>query len=253
MSIVSTLIVISVVGYVVVNSPGWDLVQESFLNPKYAAAAWPKIWAAFGRNVALFLMAEVLVLMLGLLIAIMRSLKGPVFTPVRGFAIIYVDVFRGLPGILVVYVLGLGLPALGLPSNPFFWGLLALVLIYSAYVSEVYRAGIESVHPSQDAAARSLGLSQAQSMRWVVVPQAIRRIIPPLLNDFIGLTKDTALVSLIGVVEAFRRGQIEYAGSFNFTPIVVTGVLFLVLTIPMSRFVDWLVERDRRRQMATAR
>jgi polar amino acid transport system permease protein len=151
-----------------------------------------------------------------------------------------------------VYVLGLGLPALGLTGNEFFWGLLALVLIYSAYVSEVYRAGIESVHPSQDAAARSLGLSRWQSLRYVVVPQAVRRIIPPLLNDFIGLTKDTALVSLIGVVEAFRRSQIEYAAAFNFTPIVVTAMLFLVLTIPMSRFVDWLVERDRRKQLATA-
>ena len=242
-----------IIGYVVVNLPGWERVQDSFFNAKYAAAAWPKILAAFWRNVALFLLAEVFVLMLGLLLAVMRSLPGPAFTPLRGFAIIYVDIFRGLPGILVVYVLGLGLPALGLPNNEFFWGLLALVLIYSAYVSEVYRAGIESVHPSQDAAARSLGLSQFQSMRWVVVPQAVRRIIPPLLNDFIGLTKDTALVSLIGVVEAFRRGQIEYAGSFNFTPIVVTAMLFLVLTIPMSRFVDWLVARDRRRQMAGAR
>ena len=253
MSVVSTLLVLGVIGFFVVNSPGWERVQEAFFNPKYAAAAWPKIVAAFWRNVALFLLAEVFVLILGLVLAIMRSLPGPVFTPVRGFAIIYVDIFRGLPGILVIYVLGLGLPALGLPSNPFFWGLVALVLIYSAYVSEVYRAGIESVHPSQDAAARSLGLSQTQAMRYVVVPQAVRRIIPPLLNDFIGLTKDTALVSLIGVVEAFRRGQIEYAGSFNFTPIVVTAMLFLILTIPMSRFVDWLVQRDRRRQMASAR
>jgi polar amino acid transport system permease protein len=252
-SVASTIFVIALVGVILVNSPGWDRVQDAFLNPKYAAAAWPKIFAAFGRNVALFLTAEVFVLILGLVLATMRSLKGPLFTPVRGFAIIYVDVFRGLPGILIIYVLGLGLPALGLPSNEFFWGLLALVLIYSAYVSEVYRSGIESVHPSQDAAARSLGLSQFQSMRWVVVPQAVRRIIPPLLNDFIGLTKDTALVGLIGVVEAFRRSQIEYAGSFNFTPIVVTAMLFLILTIPMSRFVDWLVERDRKRQMAGVR
>jgi polar amino acid transport system permease protein len=252
-SIVSTVLVVAVVGAIIVNLPTWPRVQEAFLDAEVAARTWPKIFAAFGRNVLLFLTAEALVLVLGLVVAVMRSLKGPVFTPFRGFAIIYVDVFRGLPGILVVYVLGLGLPALGLPRNEFFWGLLALVLIYSAYVSEVYRAGIESVHPSQDAAARSLGLSQWSSMRYVVIPQAIRRIIPPLLNDFIGLTKDTALVSLIGVIEAFRRAQIEQAAAFNFTPIVITALLFLVLTVPMSRFVDWLVERDRRRQMATAR
>jgi len=209
--------------------------------------------AGFGRNVVLFLLAEVFVLVLGLVLAVMRSLKGPVFTPLRGFAIVYVDVFRGIPGILVIYVLGLGLPGLGLTGDEFFWGLLALVLIYSAYVSEVYRAGIESVHPSQEAAARSLGLSQWKALRFVVIPQAVRRIIPPLLNDFIGLTKDTALVSLIGVVEAFRRAQIEQSAAFNFTPIVVTAVLFLLLTIPLSRTVDWLVERDRKRQMATAR
>lgn len=252
MSIVSTLLVVGVIGALMVNSPGWDEFRDRFLNATYATRSWPKIFDAFWINVQLFLLAEVFVLILGLILAVMRSLKGPVFTPIRGFAIIYVDVFRGLPGILVVYVLGLGLPALGLTGNEFFWGLLALVLIYSAYVSEVYRAGIESVHPSQDAAARSLGLSRWQSLRYVVVPQAVRRIIPPLLNDFIGLTKDTALVSLIGVVEAFRRSQIEYAAAFNFTPIVVTAVLFLVLTIPMSRFVDWLVERDRRKQLATA-
>ncbi len=256
MSVFSTLIVVAVLGLLLVNAPGWDQFQYAFFNAEIAAATFPKILQAFGRNVMLFLAAESLVLVLGLLLAIMRSLPGPVFTPVRGFAIIYVDVFRGLPGILVIYVFGLGLPSLGLdwmPDNDFFWGLLALVLIYSAYVSEVYRAGIESVHPSQDAAARSLGLSHTQSLRYVVVPQAVRRIIPPLLNDFIGLTKDTALVAFIGIIEAFRRATIEQAAAFNFTPIVITGLLFLLLTIPLSRFVDWLVARDRKRQMATAR
>jgi polar amino acid transport system permease protein len=252
-SLISTLLVLAVVGYVVVNLPTWPRVQEAFFNADVAARAAPKILAAFGRNVMLFLLAEVFVLILGLVLAVLRSMRGPVFTPIRGFAIIYVDVFRGLPGILVIYVLGLGLPALGVTGDEFFWGLMALVLIYSAYVSEVYRAGIESIHPSQEAAARSLGLSQWKALRFVIVPQAVRRIIPPLLNDFIGLTKDTALVSLIGVVEAFRRAQIEQSAAFNFTPVVVTAVLFLVLTIPLSRFVDWLVERDRRRQLATVR
>jgi polar amino acid transport system permease protein len=252
-SLISTLLVVVVLGAIVVNLPTWPRVQEAFFNADVAARTAPKIIVAFGRNVLLFLLAEVFVLILGLIIAVLRSLKGPYFTPVRGFAIVYVDVFRGLPGILVIYVLGLGLPALGVTGDEFFWGLMALVLIYSAYVSEVYRAGIESIHPSQEAAARSLGLSQWKALRFVIVPQAVRRIIPPLLNDFIGLTKDTALVSLIGVVEAFRRAQIEQSAAFNFTPVVITALLFLVLTIPLSRFVDWLVERDRRRQLATAR
>lgn len=256
MSIVSTIIVLSVLGFIIVNAPGWDKFRYAFFNAEIAAETLPKILAAFGRNVILFLIAEVCVLILGLILALMRSMPGAVFTPVRGIAIVYVDVFRGLPGILVIWLFGFGLPSLGLdwiPDNEFFWGLLVLVLIYSAYVSEVYRAGIESVHPSQDAAARSLGLSHTESLRYVVVPQAVRRIIPPLLNDFIGLTKDTALVGFLGIIEAFKRSQIEQQAAFNFTPIVITGVLFLLLTIPLSRFVDWLVARGRRRQMATAR
>jgi polar amino acid transport system permease protein len=196
------------------------------------------------------------VLIFGLVLALMRSLPGPVFTPIRGLAVVYVDVMRGLPAILVVYILGFGMPGLeieGMPTDEFFWGTLSLVLLYSAYVSEVYRAGINSVHPSQEAAARSLGLSRFAALRYVVVPQAIRRVIPPLLNDFIGLQKDTALVGLLGLVEAFRRADMEAAPAFNFTPYVVTAILFLALTIPLSRFVDWLVARDQRRQMAGAR
>jgi polar amino acid transport system permease protein len=178
-----------------------------------------------------------------------------VFFPLRALAVVYADLFRGVPTILVIYMLGFGIPALGLswlPIDTLFWGIVALVLVYSAYVSEVYRAGIESVHPSQDAAARSLGLSHLQALRFVVLPQAVRRVIPPLLNDFIGLTKDTALVGLLGVVEAFRQSQIESAATFNFTPYVVTAILFILLTIPLARLTDWLVARDRRRQVAAA-
>ncbi len=162
-----------------------------------------------------------LVLPFGLLLAVMRSLPGPVLFPLRALATIYVDVFRALPGILVIYVLGFGIPGLGIPGVPteaFFWAVIALTLIYSAYVSEVYRAGIDSVHPSQEAAARSLGLSRFQALRHVVLPQAVRRVIPPLLNDFIGLQKDTVLVSFIGVVEIFRTAQIKQQANFNFTP-----------------------------------
>jgi polar amino acid transport system permease protein len=176
-----------------------------------------------------------------------------VFFPLRALAVVYSDLFRGIPTILVVMMLGFGMPALGvegIPTSPFFWAVVALVLVYTAYVSEVYRAGIESVHPSQEAAARSLGLSRRKALRYVVLPQAVRRVIPPLLNDFIGLQKDTALVATLGVVEAFRQAQIENAATFNGTPFLVAATLFVLLTIPLARFTDWLVARDRRRQQA---
>jgi polar amino acid transport system permease protein len=186
-------------------------------------------------------------------IAVLRGLPGPVFFPIRALAVVYVDLFRGVPTILVIYILGFGVPALalpGVPIDPLFWGIVSLVLVYSAYVSEVYRAGIESVHPSQAGAARSLGLTHGQALRFVVIPQAVRRVIPPLLNDFIGLQKDTALVGLLGVVEAFRQSQIEVSASFNYTPYIATALIFIALTIPMARFTDWLLARDKRRQQA---
>jgi polar amino acid transport system permease protein len=203
--------------------------------------------------VQIFLIAEVFILVFALVIAVLRGLPGPVFFPIRALAVVYVDLFRGVPTILVIYILGFGVPALalpGVPIDPLFWGIVSLVLVYSAYVSEVYRAGIESVHPSQAAAARSLGLTHGQSLRFVVIPQAVRRVIPPLLNDFIGLQKDTALVGLLGVVEAFRQSQIEVSASFNYTPYIATAIIFIALTIPMARFTDWLVARDKRRQQA---
>jgi polar amino acid transport system permease protein len=249
-ALVSTIVVFGVVGYVVVNSPGWPRVQDAFLNGPIFWESLPKIVAKFWVNVQLFLVAEVLILAFGLLLAILRGLPGPVFFPLRLAATAYVDIFRALPGLLVVIVLGIGVPALrieGVPKDEFFYAVVALTLIYSAYVSEVYRAGIESVHPSQQAAARSLGLSQTQALRYVIVPQAIRRVVPPLLNDFIGLQKDTVLVSTIGVVEIFRQSQILVAANFNFTPYVATALVFLVLTIPLARFTDWLVARQRRR------
>jgi polar amino acid transport system permease protein len=191
------------------------------------------------------------VLALGL--AILRSLPGPVFFPIRAIAIVYTDLFRGIPTILVITLLGLGAPALGLswvPKSTTFWGIVALVLVYTAYVSEVYRAGIESVHPSQEAAARSLGLSRLKTLRFVIVPQAVRRVLPPLLNDFIGLQKDTALVGILGAVEAFQQSQIDQAASFNFTSGVCAAILFLAVTVPLTRLTDWLIARDRRRRQA---
>jgi polar amino acid transport system permease protein len=250
-AVASTLVFVALVVVLVVNSAGWPEVKRSFFNREIFDASFPTIAEAFLLNIRIFLIAEVVILVAALAIAILRSLPGPVFFPLRALAVVYTDLFRGVPTILVVYILGFGAPALqiqGVPTSPLFWGIVSLVLVYSAYVAEVYRAGIESVHPSQEAAARSLGLTRAQALRFVVVPQAVRRVVPPLLNDFIGLQKDTALVALIGPVEAFRQSQIEVAGSFNYTPYLATALLFVLLTIPLARFTDWLIARDRRRQ-----
>lgn len=252
-AVVSTIVVFTTIAILAVRSPGWAEVKDKFFNAEVFRESLPAIARSFIVNVRLFLIAEVLVLMLGLIIAVLRSLPGAVFFPIRVLAVGYTDLFRGVPTIVVIYALGLGAPALGLqgvPTKPFFWAVVSLVLVYSAYVAEVYRAGIESVHESQVAAARSLGLTRLNSMRYVVLPQAIRRVIPPLLNDFIGLQKDTVLVSFIGVIEAFRRAQIQSSATFNYTPYVALGLIFLIVTIPLTRFVDVLVARDRSRRQA---
>ena len=251
----STVVFVAVLVLLVVRSPGWPEVRRAFFDGDIFGDSFPDIASAFWLNVQIFCLAEVLILVLALLIAVLRSVPGAVFFPVRALALAYTDFFRAVPTILVIYILGFGAPALeigGIPRSPFFWGVVSLVLVYSAYVSEVYRAGIDSVHPSQEAAARSLGLSRTQALRFVILPQAVRRVVPPLLNDFIGLQKDSALVALIGPVEAFRQSQIEVAGSFNYTPYLATALLFVLLTIPLARLTDWLIARDRRRQRAGA-
>ncbi|HTS15014.1 MAG TPA: amino acid ABC transporter permease [Candidatus Sulfotelmatobacter sp.] len=255
-SVISVVVVFGVLGWIVVNSPNWPLVRDAFFNARYFWKALPYVAQGFVVNIQLFLVSEVLVLIVGLGIALMRTVPGPVFLPLRLLAVIYSDFFRGVPGVLFIFLFGFGIPALGIPGVPndtFVLGVMTLVLLYSAYVAEVYRAGLESVHPSQEAAARSLGLSRAQALRYVVVPQAIRRVIPPLLNDFIGLQKDTALVSFIGVVEVFRQSQIQEAATFNFTPYLASAALFLLITVPLTRVVDILIARDRRRLLAAAR
>jgi len=252
-ALVSTAVLFTALGFAIVNSPGWPQVREAFFNGHRFAADFPGIASAFLLNVKLFAIAEALILPLALLLAVLRGLPGPVFFPIRALAIAYVDFFRGIPTILLILLLGFGAPSLDLswvPQGEFFWGTTALVLIYTAYVSEVYRAGIESVHPSQEAAARSLGLSRLQGLRYVIVPQAVRRVIPPLLNDFIGLQKDTALVSTLGVIEALQQASIDTNATFNFTPYLAAAVLFVAITIPLTRFTDWLVARDRARRQA---
>ena len=253
-ALVSTVVFFTVLVLVITNSPGWPEVKTAFFNPTVFREAFPEVLRAFWLNIKIFCVAEVFILAFALVIAVLRSLPGPVFFPIRALAIVYTDFFRGIPTILLIFILGFGVPALGLsgvPTSALVWATAALIIIYSAYVAEVYRAGIESVHPSQDAAARSLGLTRAQSLRHVVVPQAVRRVVPPLLNDFIGLQKDTALVGFLGSVEAFKQSQIDAAATFNYTPFVAAAVLFVALTIPLARFTDWLVLRDRRRRQAT--
>ncbi|HEX6867944.1 MAG TPA: amino acid ABC transporter permease, partial [Candidatus Limnocylindrales bacterium] len=252
-TLVSTVAVFTVLAIVIVNAPGWSELQASFFDIPRIVEAMPDLIEGFWTNVRLFLIAEALVLVLGLVVALVRSLPGPALFPFRLIATVYVDIFRAVPGIVWIFLLGFGLPSLGIegmPKDEFFWAVVALTLIYTAYVSEVYRAGIESVHPSQDAAARSLGLSRVQSLRFVVIPQAFRRVIPPLLNDFIGLQKDTVLVSFIGVVDLFRTAQIKQASTFNFTPYLAVALVFIVVTVPMTRLVDWLVARERRARVA---
>ena len=250
-AVLSTIVVFAVIALSIVNSPGWQTVKSAFFNRAEARDVFPLVARAFLLNVKMFTIAEVLILVFALLLAVLRSLPGPVFFPLRLMVIVYTDFFRGVPTILVVYVLGFGMPGLqltGIPTDPVFWGVVSLVLVYSAYVAEVYRAGIESVHPSQEAAARSLGLSRGQTLRFVIVPQAVRRVIPPLLNDFIGLQKDTALVSVLGSVDALQQANINSAADFNYTPYVVAAFFFVLLTIPLARFTDWLTERERRRR-----
>jgi len=242
-----------VLAALVTQSPGWERFKAYFFDWQLYRESLPEIADAFLINVKIFLIAEAFILVLALLLAVLRSLPGPVFFPIRAFAIVYTDFFRGVPTILVILMLGVGMPALQLervPDSEIFWAIVSLVLVYTAYVSEVYRAGIESVHPSQDAAARSLGLSRLRSLRYVVLPQAVRRVIPPLLNDFIGLQKDTALVSVLGVVEVLNQSSIIEAATFNGTPYLVAATLFVLITIPLARFTDWLIARDRKRRQA---
>jgi polar amino acid transport system permease protein len=247
-AVVSTILVFGGLVLLVGTSPGWPSIRDAFFDGDVFADAFPKILRAFRINVFMFVVAEALVLVLAMVVAILRSLPGPVFLPLRIMAAIYTDFFRGVPTILVIFLLGFGAPALrlqGVPSSDLFWGIVALTLVYTAYVAEVYRAGIESVHPSQVAAARSLGLTRAHSLRYVVVPQAVRRVIPPLLNDFIALQKDVALVSILGPLEAFRVAQISASSTFNYTPLLAAAVLYLAVTIPMARIVDRVTARDR--------
>ena len=255
-TVLATVACVAVFGalvLVLVTAPGWQRVQETFFDPAEAWKVLPSALKGFWLNVRLFLIAEPLILVLGLAVALARGTTAPVLAPVRVVAVIYTDLFRGIPTILVVMLVGFGVPALNLTgvTKSFFWlALVALVLSYGAYVAEVFRAGIESVHPSQVASATALGLSHGQAMRHVVVPQAVRRVMPPLLNDFISLQKDTALVVILGLFDALGTASDTANYDFNYTPYVVVAVLFVALTVPLARFTDWLARRTSERERA---
>jgi polar amino acid transport system permease protein len=258
----STVLFFAIIAVVVVLAPGSGVVAERFFSPQHlwqslvGSEGLPSVLGAFLLNVQIFMVSEVFILILALVIAVVRGIPGPVFFPFRLVAVAYTDLFRGVPLILVLYMIGFGVPGLDLGFISYLpevaYGVISLVLVYSAYVAEVYRAGIDSVHESQNAAARSLGLTRWQSLRFVVLPQAIRRVIPPLLNDFIGLQKDTALVSVLGSIEAARAAQIYGASEFNYSSYVVAAFLFVLITIPLARFTDRLIARDKRRREAGA-
>jgi polar amino acid transport system permease protein len=261
-SSISTLVFFGVLVLIVVLAPGSREVANDFFSLEAMREALvgtettPSVGSAFLLNVRMFLIAEMFILVLALVIAVVRQIPGPVFFPLRAIAVAYTDFFRGVPLLLVIYIIGFGIPGLQIrglsDQSPIVLGVVALVLSYSAYVAEVYRAGIESVHESQVVAARSLGLSRMKAMRFVVLPQAVRRVIPPLLNDFISLQKDTALVAVLGPIEAARAAAIYGADRFNYSSFVVAALLFILLTIPLARFTDHLIARDRKRRRAGA-
>jgi polar amino acid transport system permease protein len=226
-------------------------VRQSYFDLEEARLALPEVADAFVFNVKLFLAAEAAVLVVAVVVAVVRVLPSPALLPLKLVAVAYTDIFRGTPTLLVVFLVGFGFPALelqGVPTDYFTLGLIALTLSYGAYVAEVVRAGILSVHPSQVSSARALGLTYGQAMRLVVFPQGLRRVMPPLLNDFVSLQKDTALVSAIGVVEALRAAQVRSSADFNFTPYVVAACFFIAVAVPFARFADWLAIRQVRRE-----
>ena len=246
-----SVVALGLLGVLVVSSPGWPRVQDTFFSWHHAKAAFPAVRDGFWLNVRMFLIAEPIILVIGILVAVTRHTVSPWLMPLRVLAVAYTDLLRGVPTLLVVVVCALGIPALELQglTNSLFWlTTFALVLSYGAYVAEVVRSGIDSIHPSQVASAEALALSRAQSMRYVVLPQALRRVVPPLMNDFVSLQKDTALVSAVGVTEALYAAQDYGSFNFNYTPLFVAAAFFVVMTVPLARLTDWLGARARRRE-----
>jgi polar amino acid transport system permease protein len=243
----SSLLILGGLAVLILTSSGWPEVRSQFFSVEVFRESFPGILSAFWLDVKMFLAIEAVVLVLGLLIAVVRSSVNPALFPIRILAALYCDIFRGIPVILLIYLFGFGIPTLeleGVPGDPLILGCTALALAYSAYVAEVYRAGIASVNRTQTDSALAVGMTRIQALRYVVLPQAIRRVRPPLLNDFISLQKDVALVAIVGVIEAFRQAQIDTARDFNFTPLIAAALLYLLVTIPMARLLDYISARD---------
>jgi polar amino acid transport system permease protein len=238
---VSSILVLGTLSTILVTSPGWEVVKSTFFDIQYGKEVFPTVLKGLWINLQLTFFGGIAIGIIAMGLALMRTTKSPALTPFRFLATAYVDIFRGAPLILIILLVGFGVPALrlqGVSSNVIVLGTIAVVLTYSAYVAEVIRSGILSIHPSQRAAARSLGLTSGQTMRFVILPQALRRVVPPLLNDFVSLLKDTGLVSILGVTDAVRAAQINASRTFNYTPYVVAAILFLFITIPMTRYTD---------------
>jgi polar amino acid transport system permease protein len=250
----STVVVVGALIILIPLTPGWERVRQAFFDGDVFVETFPGLLEAFWLDVQILLWSTPFILIVSLLVALARNTRSPALFPLRAFAVIYTDVLRGIPVILLVFLIGFGVPALGLSrewANPLIWGTVTLVLSYSAYTAEIIRAGIDAVHESQRAGARSLGMTSTQTMRTIVLPQAFRKIVPPMMNTFVSLQKDVALVSLIGPVEILRQAGIDKATYANFTPYVAASLIFLALTIPCTRLADWLLARQRARTGAT--
>ncbi|NBV65786.1 MAG: amino acid ABC transporter permease [Actinobacteria bacterium] len=247
----SSVLVLGALYTLIITSPGWQVVKDTFFDLDYGREVLPTVLRGLVVNIQLSFIGGFFIAVIALSLALIRTTKSPALTPFRFLATAYVDIFRGAPLLLIILLVGFGVPALrlaGLTSNVIVLGTVAVVLTYSAYVAEVIRSGIMSIHPSQRAAARSLGLTSGQTMRFVVLPQAIKRVIPPLLNDFVSLLKDTGLVSILGVTDAVRAAQINASRTFNYTPYVVSAILFLLITIPLTRYIDRVIRRSSAKQ-----
>jgi len=248
---ISSVLVLGALYTLIITSPGWQVVKDTFFDLDYGREVLPTVLRGLVVNIQLSFIGGFFIAVIALSLALIRTTKSAALTPFRFLATAYVDIFRGAPLLLIILLVGFGVPALrvaGLTSNVIVLGTVAVVLTYSAYVAEVIRSGIMSIHPSQRAAARSLGLTSGQTMRFVVLPQAIKRVIPPLLNDFVSLLKDTGLVSILGVTDAVRAAQINASRTFNYTPYVVSAILFLLITIPLTRYIDRVIRRSSAKQ-----
>lgn len=249
-SLASSVVVAAVLIYLVINSKGWSEVQKTFFNPEYFAKALPRVAEGLLLNLQVLFFAIIGVAIFASLLAVMRTLRGAIFMPLRIIATAYVDLVRGVPVILTLYLVGFGIPALEITPrlDPAFWGAVAIIICYSAYVAEVLRSGIESVHPSQRTAARALGLNYGQTLRQVVMPQAVRKVTPALMNDFVAMQKDVGLISVLGAVDAIRAAQIINQSTFNYTPYVLAGIFFILMSLPFLWLTEWLNRRARQRE-----